>query len=70
MAWHQLSNNELRSAIMNIVKTSNSEEQVNRRAKVELNYPFRIAVSYSKPNSRGQRMSMFMAHAADGQTLT
>lgn len=68
--WNTLTNDELRRAISRIVNACTNAEDVNRRAKAELSYPFRIAVSYSKPNAAGQRMSMFMAAAKDGETLT
>jgi len=68
--WKTLTNNELRSAINKIVLSSSDADEVNHRAKDELGYPFRIAVSYSEPNSHGQRMSMFMASAKNGETLT
>ena len=68
--WQELTNNELRTAINVIVNRSTSAEQVNQCAKDELGYPYTIAVSYSEPNEVGQRMSMFMAHAKDGKTLS
>ena len=68
--WRTLTNTELRNAINRIVNTSGDADEVNRRAKDELSYPFRIAVSYSRPNAAGQRMSMFMAAARNGETLT
>ena len=68
--WRTLTNRELAQAIRRIVNTSSSKEEVNRRAKDELDYPYSIDVSYSEPNSRGDRMSMFMAHAKDGSTLS
>ncbi len=69
MSWRDLTNNELRSAIRGIVNRSTSKEQVMQRAKDELGYPYNIAVSYSEPNAAGQRMSMFMASAKNGETL-
>ena len=68
--WTTLTNAELRSAINRIVLSSSNADEVNRRAKDELGYPYRIAVSYSRPNAAGQRMSMFMATARNGETLT
>lgn len=68
--WRTLSNNELRLSISRIVDSCTSADEVNRLAKDTLGYPYRIAVTYSKPNSHGQRLSMFMATAKDGETLT
>ena len=68
--WNTLTNAELRSTINRIVLSSSNADEVNRRAKDELDYPYRIAVSYSKPNAAGQRMSMFMATSRNGKTLT
>lgn len=68
--WHTLTNAELRQAISKIVKSCTNADDVNRRAKDELGYPFRIAVNYSERNSNGQYHSMFMAAAKDGETLT
>ena len=70
MAWRDLNNSELRRAIDRIVKRSRTEEEVNERAKDELGYPYNIAVNYSKPNAAGQRMSIFMASAKNGETLS
>ncbi len=70
MSWRDLTNDELRRALRGIVNRSTSKEQVMRRAKDELGYPYNIAVTYSAPNAAGQRMSMFMASAKDGETLT
>lgn len=67
--WKDLTNDELATAIRKIVNQSSDADAVNRMAKDELGYPYRIAVSYSEPNGAGQRMSMFMAYAKDGTTL-
>lgn len=68
--WKTLTNDELRRAISKIVKSCTNVEDVNRRARDELGYQARIAVTYSERNSNGQRQSMFMAMAKDGTTLT
>lgn len=68
--WRDLTNDELAKALLKIVHRCDTADEVNRMAKDELGYTYRIAVSYSEPNGAGQRMSMFMAHAKDGSTLT
>ena len=68
--WRDLTNDQLRNKIGNIVNNSNSAEEVNRKACELLQYPYHIAVAYSKPNRAGQRMSMFSAFAKDGQVLS
>ena len=68
--WCILTNNELQQAIRKIVNSCTNADDVNRRAKDELGYPYRISVSYSKPNGAGQRMSMFHAFARNGIILS
>lgn len=67
--WTEMNNGELRDAIKRIVNSSKTREEVNQRAKEELNYPYTIAVSYSKPNAAGQRMSQFMAYGKNNIVL-
>jgi len=68
--WNTLTDAELRQAIHRIVNQCTTKEQVNAKAKEELDYPYHIAVTYSKPNRAGQRMSMFMAYSKDGEILS
>lgn len=65
-AWRGMSNDELKEAVTNIIRSSSTADEVNAKAKEELGYEYTIAVTW---DSTG-RMFMAMFWSKEGTIIS
>ena len=68
--WRDLSDDELKSEARSIARSCDSSTEVSAKLKSDFDYPYSVAVTYSKPNGAGQRMMMGMMHGKNGNTIS
>ena len=64
--WRDMSDDELKKAIRSIIEKSSSEKEINQKAKDELGYGCRIAVSWDGTG----RMFQAMFYNKEGKILS
>ena len=67
--FHDMTDAELKVAAIDIVRTSIDEDEVKRRLKSELNYPYSIAITSHQPTDDAGREARAIVRALGGLTL-
>ena len=62
MTYQTMSDNEIQEAVRKITRTSHSKEEVKRRIREELEYPYVDSIAITSTSSGPMIMFMLMMH--------
>lgn len=68
-SYSQMTDLEFKAAVRNIITSSSSEEEVQRRVREELNYPYTIALHTSVPNDATGREARELVRGLGGMVM-
>lgn len=67
-AYHDMTDEEIKAAASQIVRSSSSDEEIKQRLKDELGYPYTAAINSHQPTDQAGREARALAGALGGLT--